>query len=93
MTETHDPAGPGPRDEIRDTEAYRLGRAVALLRALLDDDRDTDRAMAREFLDEEEERARAAKERFEEWKRTRRPDGPRADAPVEVVVECKGEDQ
>lgn len=80
MTEAHDP--------IRDTEAYRLGRAVALLRALLDSDRDTDRAMAREFLDEEAERTRAAHERYEEWKRTHRPDGPRTDAPVEVLAEA-----
>lgn len=93
MTETHDPAGPGPRDEIRDTEAYRLGRATALLEELLDPiataaERLRAREAACRFVDEERERTRAGLAAWEEYKRKYRPDGPRADAPVEVVTEA-----
>jgi hypothetical protein len=86
MTETHDDPN------------HRLGRAIALLGMLLDETRDAEaqeraRARAREFLAEESDRSRVARERWEASKRARRPDGPRAGAPVEVVAECGREGQ
>jgi hypothetical protein len=81
-------------NEMHDDPDHRLGRAVALLEMLLDPARDAGgqkraRAMAREFLAEENERRRPFRERMEAHNRTARPDGPRADAPVEVVAEAE----